>query len=166
MLGVGYVLPKSALIINILGFVIFFCQGVFNLILLVMLNNTIEYDEWKFHERHDSIISAVRSFAVKLGSAIDQGIVTLVLIISGIYSISQKVSSLEVSKGTGELTSEQVLQMADSFIQTATKQQLFVLRLGMTLIPIAALTVAMLILTRKYAITEEKYNNIVSDLQK
>lgn len=166
LLGTGYVIPMNAIIVYVLGFIIFFNQGLFNLTVIIMLNNTIEYDEWKFHERHDSIISAVRSFAVKLASAINQGLVTLVLIISGIYSISQKVSSLEVSKETGELTSEQVLQMADSFIQTATKNQLFVLRLGMTLIPIVAITVAMLILTRKYIITEEKYNNIVSDLQK
>lgn len=40
--------------------------GAFNMTMIVMLNNTIEYDEVRFHERHDSIISAVRSFATKL----------------------------------------------------------------------------------------------------
>ena len=58
--------------------------------MIVMLNNTIEYDEVRFHERHDSIISAVRSFATKLASAVDQAIVALILIISNIYTISQK----------------------------------------------------------------------------
>ena len=58
--------------------------------MIVMLNNTIEYDEVRFHERHDSIISAVRSFATKLASAVDQAVVALILIISNIYAISQK----------------------------------------------------------------------------
>ena len=48
--------------------------------MIVMLNNTIEYDEVRFHERHDSIISAVRFFATKLASAVDQAVVALILI--------------------------------------------------------------------------------------
>ncbi|MBR5355940.1 MAG: MFS transporter, partial [Lachnospiraceae bacterium] len=77
LMSVGYVLPKNVVVINIIGFIIFFAQGAFNMTMIVMLNNTIEYDEAKFHERHDSIISAVRSFATKLASAIDQGAVAL-----------------------------------------------------------------------------------------
>jgi len=164
-LSIGYVLPKSAILINALGFIVFFAQGLFNLILLVMLNNTIEYDEYKFHERHDSIISTVRSFSAKLSSALNQGLVNLVLIISGIYAISQKISALEVEAGTGALKPEQVLEQADSFIATATSGQLFILRLGITLLPIAALTAAWIILNRKYKISEAEYERICKELQ-
>jgi len=165
-LSVGYVIPKNAVLINILGFLIFFSQGLFNLIVLVMLNNTIEYDEYKFHERHDSIISTVRSFSAKLSSAIDQGIVNLVLIISGVYVISQKVSQLEVAVGSGELTPEQVLPQADAFLATATSGQLFVLRLGITILPIAALVTAWILLHNKYKIDEKEYDRICSELNK
>lgn len=93
-LSAGFVLPMNAAVINVTGFIIFFSQGIFrdvlNMVLLVMLNNSVEYDEYKFHERHDSIISTVRSFTAKLGSALDQGIVNLVLILSGIYLVNQK----------------------------------------------------------------------------
>ncbi|MCR4742387.1 MAG: glycoside-pentoside-hexuronide (GPH):cation symporter [Treponema sp.] len=166
LLSIGYLLPKNPILINIIGFLIFFSQGVFNLTLVVMLNNTIEYDEYKFHERHDSIISTVRSFSVKLSSAINQGIVNLVLIISGIYQISQKVSSLEVEAGTGQLSSQEVLVQADNFISTASSGQLFVLRLGITIIPILAILTAWLILKKKYKITEEEYEKICCELYK
>lgn len=166
LLLTGYVLPKSRVLINIAGFVIFFCQGLFNLVLLVMLNNTIEYDEYKFHERHDSIISTVRSFSAKLSTAINQGIVNLVLIISGIYAISQSVSALEVKAGTGEMTSQEVLTLADQYISGATGSQLFVLRLGITLIPFIALVAAWLILEKKYKIDEKEYEKICSELKK
>ena len=166
LLLTGYALPKSRILINISGFVIFFCQGLFNLVLLVMLNNTIEYDEYKFHERHDSIISTVRSFSAKLSTAINQGIVNLVLIISGIYAISQSVSALEVKAGTGEMTSWEVLTLADQYISGVTGGQLFVLRLGITLIPFIALVAAWLILEKKYKIDEKEYERICSELKK
>jgi len=164
LLSVGYVLPKSEILINVLGFLIFFAQGVFNMVLLVMLNNTIEYDEWKFHERHDSIISTVRSFSAKLSSAINQGIVNLVLIVSGIYAISQEISSLEVAAGAGTIGGDEVLSKADSFIAMAEPSQLLVLRLGITLIPLAALICAWVILRRKYKISEEEYQRILGEI--
>lgn len=165
LLLTGYALPKSRIIINAAGFVIFFCQGLFNLALLVMLNNTIEYDEYKFHERHDSIISTVRSFSAKLSSAINQGIVNLVLIISGIYAISQQVSALEVKAGSGEMAADQVLSLADGYLSTATGSQLFVLRLGITLIPVLAIVIAWLILGKKYKIDEAEYERICAELK-
>lgn len=164
-LGIGYVIPKSGVLINILGFIIFFCQGVFNLVLLVMLNNTIEYDEYKFHERHDSIISTVRSFSAKLSSAINQGIVNLVLILSGIYTISQKISELEMESGKGNVSAEQVLMQADEYINSASSWQLLVLRLGITLIPVCALFASWMILRKKYRIDEKEYERICSELK-
>ena len=101
---IGYVLPKNVILINAIGFLIFFSQGLYNLVIVVMLNNTIEYDEFRYGERHASIISAVRSFSAKLSGAMNQGISAVVLIISGIYMISQQITDLEIESGKGTLT--------------------------------------------------------------
>jgi hypothetical protein len=66
-------------LLNAIGFIIFFFQGLYNLAVIVMLNNTIEYDELRFGERHDSVISAIRSFSVKLAGAVNQGISALIV---------------------------------------------------------------------------------------
>lgn len=168
LLGVGYLpfLPKHPLLINTLGFLIFFSQGVINLLIIVMLNNTIEYDELKFNERHDSIISTVRSFSAKLSGAVDQGIVNLTLILSGIYAISQNISNLEVQSGAGEISREQVLSLADGFIQGASSGQLFLLRMGITLFPVAFLLLCLLIMNRHYKIDEVRYDEIVAEIHK
>jgi len=163
-MGIGYVLPKNVILINVIGFIIFFAQGAFNMTMIVMLNNTIEYDEAKFGERHDSIISAVRSFATKLASAIDQGVVALILIVSGIYAISQNISDLERQKGVGTLTSDQVMSKADVFIETATNAQRFVLRLGIVVVPVIAIGIAYLIIMKKYIIDEKKYDELVATI--
>lgn len=165
-LSAGYLLPKTVVVLNIIGFVIFFAQGAFNMTMIVMLNNTIEYDEYKFNERHDSVISAVRSFATKLAGAIDQGAMALILIISGIYAISQSISNLEVEAGRGLLSHDEVIVSADSFISQATAVQRLILRLGIVVVPIIAITVAYVIIRKKYIIDEKKYDELVSEIAK
>ncbi len=164
LMSVGYVLPKNVVVINIIGFVIFFAQGAFNMTMIVMLNNIIEYDEAKFHERHDSIISAVRSFATKLASAIDQGVVALILIISGIYAISQNISDLEIKAATNVISKAEVIESADAFIETATALQRLTLRLGIVLVPILAIGIAFIILKKKYIIDEKMYDDLVKEI--
>ncbi len=164
LMSVGYVLPKNVVVINIIGFIIFFAQGAFNMTMIVMLNNTIEYDEAKFHERHDSIISAVRSFATKLASAIDQGVVALILIVSGIYAISQNISDLEIKAATNVISKAEVIDSADAFIETATALQRLTLRLGIVLVPILAIGIAFIILKKKYVIDEKMYDALVKDI--
>ncbi len=153
----GYVLPKNVILLNAIGFVIFFFQGLMNLAIVVMINNTIEYDEARFHERHDSVISAVRSFSVKLAGGINQGLSTLVLILSGIYAKSQSISTLEIEVNRGELSSEQALAQANTYIGEISVGQGFVFRLGMVLIPVVALIVSYTIIRRKYHIDEAEY---------
>ena len=156
---------KEYCLLNIIGFLIFFSQGAFNMTMIVMLNNTIEYDEVRFHERHDSIISAVRSFATKLVSVVDQAVVALILIISNIYAISQKISGLEIKAGIGELTSENVIVQADKFIQTADAGQRFILRLGIVAVPVISIGAAYILIKRKYIIDERKYEELVAEIK-
>ena len=160
-LGFGYVLPKSVILLNAIGFVIFFFQGLMNLAIVVMINNTIEYDEARFHERHDSVISAVRSFSVKLAGGINQGLSTLVLILSGIYARSQAVSALEIEVNKGELTSEGALRQANEYLSQVTTTQAFLFRMGMVLIPVVALIISYTILRKKYHIDEKEYAELI-----
>jgi len=165
LLGFGYVLPNNIILLNVIGFFIFFFQGLYNLVVIVMLNNTIEYDEYKFGERHDSVISAIRSFSVKLAGALNQGVVALTLILSGIYAISQKVSGLENEVGKGILTSEDALIQANAYIAEVETTQTFMLRVGMVAVPLLVLTAAYIILKKKYHIDENEYETIVKELR-
>ena len=132
-----------------------------NLVVVVMINNTIEYDEAKYHERHDSVISAVRSFSVKLAGGINQGLSTLVLIISGIYAKSRSISALEIQVNRGELTSENALLEANKYIGQISAAQGLLFRLGMVLIPVLALIISYAVIQKKYHIDEKEYAELV-----
>ena len=132
-----------------------------NLAIIVMINNTIEYDEARFHERHDSVISAVRSFSVKLAGGINQGLSTLVLIVSGIYVKSQNISALEIKVNQGEMTSAEVLEKANHYIGEITPTQGLVFRMEMVLIPVIALVISYIIIRKKYHIDEKEYEKLI-----
>ncbi|MCR5323620.1 MAG: glycoside-pentoside-hexuronide (GPH):cation symporter [Lachnospiraceae bacterium] len=164
VLGFGYVLPQNVILLDAVGFLIFFAQGLYNLAVIVMVNNTIEYDEYRFGERHDSIISAIRSFASKLSNALNQGAASLILIISGIYVVSQNISALEVEVGNGTIGSEEALTRADVFTAGVEASQRFMLRLGMVAVPLLAMIGAYIILARRYKLDEAEYDRIVAEI--
>ena len=165
LLGFGYVLPKNDILLYAIGLMIFFFQGLFNLVIIVMINNTIEYDEVLHYERHDSVISAVRSFSVKLAGGLNQGISTALLIISGIFTITNQISDLEAKVGSGEMETAVAQIKGDEMLATVTDAQRFTLRLGMVLIPVIAIVISYIIIRTKYKIDEKKYNELVATLE-
>lgn len=165
LLGFGYVLPKNDILLYAIGLMIFFFQGLFNLVIIVMINNTIEYDEVRFNERHDSVISATRSFSVKLAGGLNQGISTALLILSGIFSITNQISDLEIQVNRGEMLTEAAQKAGDDLLATVSDSQRFILRLGMVLIPVIAITISYIIIRKKYKIDEKKYDELVATLE-
>ncbi|MCR5687823.1 MAG: glycoside-pentoside-hexuronide (GPH):cation symporter [Lachnospiraceae bacterium] len=158
----GYVLPRNIILLNAIGFLIFFFQGLMNATLVVMINNTIEYDEARFGERHDSVISAVRSFSVKLAGGLNQGLSTLVLIASGIYAKTSRISALEIDVSRGDITKETALASANGYLADVTSMQRLLFRAGMIGIPVAAIIISYLILRKRYHIDEAEYGKLIS----
>jgi len=100
LLLMGYVsiLPINLIVICLFGFLVFTGQALFYMVLTVNIANTIEYNEYKTGERNEGIIFSLRPFMAKMASALEQGIMTLVLVTSGIFVLSQNVSELERQK--------------------------------------------------------------------
>lgn len=83
----------------VLGAIIFSGQGLFYLILLVMMTNTIEYNQWKDNERRESLIFAMRPLTAKIASALQAGVVAMTLSMSLLYNTSNSISDIELNKG-------------------------------------------------------------------
>ena len=65
---------------------------------LINLTNCVEYNEYLTGERNEAVVSAVRPFMVKLSSATKSLLTTIILVVTGLYMISQQVSHLETQK--------------------------------------------------------------------
>lgn len=163
-LSLGYIIPMTETVLYGSAFLIFFGQNLFFVALVVMTANVVEYNELQTGDRNESIIFSVRPFMTKLGAALQQGIATFVLVVSGVFVYSQKIAELEIQKGQGLI--DDISEKATVILSGATPEMLLMLRIGMGLVPMISMLIAYFIIKNKYKITEEKYDEILLALDK
>jgi melibiose permease/lactose/raffinose/galactose permease len=157
---IGYLIP--------IGLLIFSGQSIFYVSIMVMMTNTIEYNEWQTGERKESVIYSLRPLTAKFAASIQSGVVYVFLIFAGLLSITNQISSLENLKNTGEMSAEEVLIAANLVIQNfqlSNQWGLTIFKFGMVIIPIILFSVAYWIIRRKYTIDESFYQKMVVEIQ-
>lgn len=159
----GYVpfIPKSIVSFCIAGVFVFIGYGLIYLVILVQFSNTIEYDEYLTGERNESISFSLRPLTAKISGAVQQAVVTIVLISSGIYALSQKISELEFIK---DLPVNLRQEQANAIIDTATSDMLLVLRIGIAVVPLILEIIVYYIIKKKCFINEHVYKIIIDEL--
>ncbi len=160
----GTIFPSSLIVLFASGFLAFFGISLFYVVLIVMTANTIEYNEFKTGFRNESIIFSVRPLMVKMGAAIQQSIVTLVLVASGIVGLTSKIADLEIQKSEGLLTD--VTSQANDILLLGTTGMKLSIRIGMALVPLVCMSLAYYLIKKKYIIDEVYFEEIVDELKK
>ena len=160
--GVEPIGKTYPILLYLLGIVIFAGQGIFYLILLIMMENTIEYNEWKTGERKEAVAFSLRPLTAKLASSAQQGIVYLTLLVSGALVVTEQISELEVQKGFDpELN---IITQANAAIANG-QHDMVTLAAVMTLVPFLLYVGAYLITRFLYKIDEKKYAQIVKEVE-
>ncbi len=77
------------------SFFFFGASGIFYLALLVLMQNAIDYNEWKFGERKESICFAWRPLDVKLCSGMNRGLQYIVYLATGTSAFINAISNAE-----------------------------------------------------------------------
>ncbi|MBU1143718.1 MAG: glycoside-pentoside-hexuronide (GPH):cation symporter, partial [Firmicutes bacterium] len=77
-MSVGYTfIPMNMFFIGLAGLILFSGQGFIQVLVLVMLADTIEYGQWKLGTRNESVVFAINPFVTKLATAVQTFVVTL-----------------------------------------------------------------------------------------
>jgi len=163
-------LPMNIYVLAPIGVLIFAGQGVFYLTILIMITNTIEYNEWTTGERKESVVFAIRPLAAKFSSSLQQGIVYAFLLGGGVLGISNQIAEFERQKALGDMTTEQVLAFANTLINDFQASNfgpwgLTILKVGIVIIPLILFTAAYLLIIKKYTIDEAKYALMLQDIK-
>ncbi|MBU2513217.1 glycoside-pentoside-hexuronide (GPH):cation symporter [bacterium] len=160
----GYLpfIPHSIWSFSAGGLVIFTAQAVMYLIILVQLTNTIEYEQYLTGNRNEAILFSLRPLTAKASGAVQQGLVSLILIVSGIYSLSNRIATLE-QQNVG--VNVDISGAANVIIDQATPAMLLMLRAGITLVPMVLAWITYLLIKKKYFINEETYEVILKELK-
>lgn len=165
MLLMGLVVNNFYLI-ALCGFFYSIGQTLFYQVLTISIANTVEYNEWKTGEREESIIFSVRPFMAKMGSALQMGVVSLVLGMLGITAITEAVSQQENWFTQGVITSEtEKITNIENILAGAPESAKTGLLVCMTVIPIVLVCIAGVIYLTKYKITESKYEEICAEIR-
>ncbi len=144
MIGYGFLFILGTLsITNIIllalaAIIIYFGFGLATVLTTVFLADTVDYGQWKHGQRCESVIFSMQTFVVQLASAIS-------VLIAGV--------GLDVVG----LDSEAAVQ---------TKSALVGLRVLMIIIPIIGLAISVLFFKRKYKLSDDRMDQIMSEIHK
>lgn len=140
----GYVVfffapTTTMLFIGIAGMLIFVGQAFMQLMMLMFLADCVDYGHWKLKKRNDSISFSLQSFINKLSGAVGNGIVSAVIILSGIKNAQSH--------------------------QDVTESGVLMMRVAMLIFPLICILVSFCIYQLKYKIDEKMHANILQDLE-
>jgi len=155
-----YILP-----LFIIGIAIFSSQGVMGLMLIMMMANTIEYNEWKFGERKEAVIFSLRPLTAKLASAIQQGVLYLFLIISGLLSIVSTISTYQQEVAIGETTTEVINDLCNVATSQASASSVWIYKLGVAVVPMLLILITYILVKKHYRIDEKTYTSICKEIK-
>ena len=94
---------------------------------------------------------------VKLSSALQQGVLTLFLLISGLFSITKQFEELLNSKVTDT-------KPFNDLLSTVTSDQIFIYSIGMCFIPVILFIIQYILIKNKYIIDEDFYEKMILEI--
>jgi Na+/melibiose symporter-like transporter len=171
--GLTYAFGGTVWLLYIPPVIFFAGEGVFYLVLLMMMQNSIEYNEWKFGERRESVVFSWRPLDAKFGSAIQKGVIYLTLVCSNLFTtVINDISGYETTmaaKISADPTNATTYQnecaaQIDALISGIDQWQKVVLGVGMIGSIIVCMIVAWAICHWGYKLDEDEYAKIVKEL--
>lgn len=142
LLANSFILQDNIMMVFVLGIFVFFGQGLAMVLQTLLLSDTVEYGELKTGNRSESIVFSVQTFVVKLATGLSMGLVGVGLDIINFQSDSE---------------SETLLQQTESTLNGIS--------IMMFVLPIIGMLFARFIFNKYHKINEEKYAEIVKELE-
>lgn len=155
----------------------FAASGLYYLVILVMFQDAIDYNEWKYGERKESICFAWRPLDVKVASGLNIGLRNLVFLATGTMSFINVISNMEGLKngyafgadGKSEYTVDGVTNTFNGFLEQArsqiTSNQLVLFGIIVIVVIVLAYTASYLCLHFGFKVDEKMEEKIVKELE-
>lgn len=143
MVVTGYLIfffapTNTMLFIGIAGVILFVGQAFIQVMVLMFLTDSVEYGEWKFGKRNDSVTFSIQPFINKMGGAVASGVVGVVVILSG----------MSQATGAADMTASGIM----------------ILKMAMMVFPLICIVVGFVIYHKKYILDEAMFKKIVEEI--
>lgn len=148
----------------VFAFIAFFGQTLMSLILYIMIQDSIDYNEYKFNERRESSIFSLRAFTAKIAGSIQQLILYISLISASLFTVSNKIANLE-REFAGD--KETILEEANKLTgpENIELWQRVVFQVGFCIIPLILFIITFILVKTKYKIDEKTHMKMVEEIE-
>lgn len=140
-------------------------SGLFYLALVVMMQNAIDYNEWKFGEKREAVAFSWRPLDAKLSAAFKWGLYFLSLAASGTLSVFIYINDQTSLKDAGLLSNAEIDANIQNAIASISHSSLIVFDSLFILLAAICLTAAYLVAHYGYQLTDEKHRAICLEIE-
>jgi len=140
-----------------------FGQYGFYLVMMISIINTVEYNEHKHGKRAEAIISSLRPFLTKLGSALCVALTSATYLIFKVTNITNGISSAENAAAMD--ASFDKTTVIGNLLSNVQRSQSIGLLLAMTIVPLVFMLSAFFLYRAKYKLDEPEYERICQELE-
>ncbi len=137
----------------------------FYMIMVINMANTVEYNEWKYGQRNESLIFSLRPFTAKLSSALTQALVIGVYAVASITTYTNAISNIENEASKNLITNKVKMEKITGIIKEVSLQDRQILVSCMCIIPIVFMIVALIIYKKKCTLSETRLAKMVRETE-
>lgn len=137
----------------------------FYMIMVINMANTVEYNEWKYGQRNESLIFSLRPFTAKLSSALTQALVIGVYAVASITTYTNAISNIENEASKNLITNKVKMEKITETINKVSLQDRQVLVSCMCIIPIVFMIVALILYKKKCTLSETRLAEMVRETE-
>ena len=137
----------------------------FYMIMVINMANTVEYNEWKYGQRNESLIFSLRPFTAKLSSALTQALVIGVYAVASITTYTNAISNIEKEASRNLITNKVKMEKITEIINKVSLQDRQILVSCMCIIPIVFMIVALILYKKKCTLSETRLAEMVRETE-
>lgn len=137
----------------------------FYMIMVINMANTVEYNEWKYGQRNESLIFSLRPFTAKLSSALTQVLVIGVYAVASITTYTNAISNIEKEASRNLITNKVKMEKITEIINKVSLQDRQILVSCMCIIPIVFMIVALILYKKKCTLSETRLAEMVRETE-
>ena len=142
-----------------------FGQYGFYLIMMISIINTVEYNELKCGTRDEAIITSMRPFLTKMGSAMTVVIASASYMIFNVTEYTNRISDLESAAEKGAITAAEKSSAIAEVLSGVGRGQTMGLLVCMTVVPCVLMLLSYFLYQKHYKLDEEEYDRICAQIE-
>ena len=172
-MNLGWALGGTMFMNYLFPFIFFFGMGMMYMTIMVMFQDSIDYNELHYGERKESVISAWRPLTVKLSSALLRGFQFLVFFVSGLTLAVSQISDAEKAHniavqghiGEKEWVDEAFVTKVIEIKNSVNVESLRTAGILIVALLVISVVAAWACLQFGYHISEQEHRDIVAELE-